>query len=539
MGFNVPNIFTDVGYPPILSAQVNANYASIATVLNYVFDVRFYKAAWDGVTDDATAIQSAINDASAAGGGTVLLPPGTGAFGTELTVPAFVRLVGSGLWITQLKALNSTMSGINVTGKYAQVSDFFLYAPSGSTGTGLGISAAPESSIRNLQIAEFVTGVAQSQSPNCELFNVLCSNSSVSSSIGFAIDGKSGGNVSSVYRDCSIAGLQSGTSSALNTANAPKIGWSIYSSTADGDCGDLNFFNCSTSNVGTSAKINFANVLPYSDTSSDIIWSNFVFDLFTAYGFQILGGDNSTLVKLRGGFLDAAPYGTTVVVGVYGSNRGLVIEGGEWIPGDTSFAYSAFATDISGQDAVISGCSVNGWDRGAYVNGGKATIIGNRFYGTANDGGSGVGRNMNAVQVYNSTGTVVVGNLMSASAAGGIPIAIYFDSTATECAAIGNDLTSANITTKIDNASTTSTIGKNPGYNPVGAMTAPTVGTSPWTYTNTTGVDQTINVSSGTVSAISANGVVTGLTSGSFLVPAGNTLVVTYTAAPTVTASGN
>ena len=113
------------------------------------------------------------------------------------------------------------------------------------------------------------------------------------------------------------------------------------------------------------------------------------------------------------------------------------------------------------------------------------------------------------------------------------------DATAIQTAIIANDLTSTNITTPVDNASTTSKIADNLGYNPVGAMTAPTVGASPWTYTNNTGVDQTLNVSGGTISAISANGVATGLTSGSFLVPAGNTLVVTYTAAPTISASGN
>jgi hypothetical protein len=78
-----------------------------------------------------------------------------------------------------------------------------------------------------------------------------------------------------------------------------------------------------------------------------------------------------------------------------------------------------------------------------------------------------------------------------------------------------------------------------PGYNPVGAMTPPTPGASPWTYTNATAVDQIINVSGGTVSAISANGVVTGLTAGAFFVPVGKTLVVTYSSVPTVTASGN
>lgn len=48
---------------------------------------------------------------------------------------------------------------------------------------------------------------------------------------------------------------------------------------------------------------------------------------------------------------------------------------------------------------------------------------------------------------------------------------------------------------------------------------------------NSIGVNQTI--SGGTVSAIAINGTATGLTSGTFFVPAGGTVTVTYTVAPT------
>jgi hypothetical protein len=48
---------------------------------------------------------------------------------------------------------------------------------------------------------------------------------------------------------------------------------------------------------------------------------------------------------------------------------------------------------------------------------------------------------------------------------------------------------------------------------------------------NSVGVNQTI--SGGTVTAIAINGVTTGLTSGTFFVPAGGTVTVTYSVAPT------
>lgn len=79
-----------------------------------------------------------------------------------------------------------------------------------------------------------------------------------------------------------------------------------------------------------------------------------------------------------------------------------------------------------------------------------------------------------------------------------------------------------------------------PGYNPRGySVTQPAVPASGVSQTNTTGVDCTVFVTGGTVTAIAIGGTNTGLTSGSFRVPVGQTINLTYSAAPTWTWFGD
>lgn len=52
-----------------------------------VFNVKAYGATGNGSTDDSSAVQAAINAATAAGGGTVYFPSGTYRLGTALTFP--------------------------------------------------------------------------------------------------------------------------------------------------------------------------------------------------------------------------------------------------------------------------------------------------------------------------------------------------------------------------------------------------------------------------------------------------------------------
>lgn len=63
----------------------------------------------------------------------------------------------------------------------------------------------------------------------------------------------------------------------------------------------------------------------------------------------------------------------------------------------------------------------------------------------------------------------------------------------------------------------------------------PAIGASPFTAVNAAGIPVVVTVTGGTVSAIALNGTATGLTSGSVVVPAGSSITLTYSVAPTWT----
>jgi parallel beta-helix repeat protein len=68
-------------------------------IMQQVYNIKFapYKAKGDGITDDTTVIQNAINDATNAGGGIVVIPPSISSYiFTSLTVKANVTLKSLG-----------------------------------------------------------------------------------------------------------------------------------------------------------------------------------------------------------------------------------------------------------------------------------------------------------------------------------------------------------------------------------------------------------------------------------------------------------
>ena len=108
---------TGTGVPAGSLGQVQFN----ATGGNFgalkTFYVQGYGAVCDGSTDDTTAIQTAMNAANAAGGGTIIFPPGT-CISQTLTLNNFEQLRGGGINATVLKLKTGTNADMIIGANY-------------------------------------------------------------------------------------------------------------------------------------------------------------------------------------------------------------------------------------------------------------------------------------------------------------------------------------------------------------------------------------------------------------------------------------
>lgn len=113
-----------------------------------------YGAKGDGSTDDTSAIQAAINAVEAAGGGTVIFPPGTYKTTAALVMDtAGTTLLGFGRPI--IDVTSTTVNGITITAESHIQSIKVRCAEasaSNSTGTGISISGAARSSLTDVDV---------------------------------------------------------------------------------------------------------------------------------------------------------------------------------------------------------------------------------------------------------------------------------------------------------------------------------------------------------------------------------------------------
>lgn len=78
------------------------------------YNVKDYGAKGDNATNDGTALAAAITACSSAGGGVVVLPPGTYIITAEIVVPSNVELRGSGRDVTAIKRTGATAGKVLV-----------------------------------------------------------------------------------------------------------------------------------------------------------------------------------------------------------------------------------------------------------------------------------------------------------------------------------------------------------------------------------------------------------------------------------------
>lgn len=80
------------------------NFANAALIGIHLDIKNMFGAIGDGITDDAAALQEAVDAAEAAGGGIVFIPPGRYLIGDTIEVPSRVVIRGAGMHTTRLFA---------------------------------------------------------------------------------------------------------------------------------------------------------------------------------------------------------------------------------------------------------------------------------------------------------------------------------------------------------------------------------------------------------------------------------------------------
>lgn len=146
-----------VGFDP-LEAFVLASDPRLALV----FNVSYFGAVGDGITNDATAIQAAIASASLAGGGIVFFPPGTYLIGTRIALKDRVSLKGSGARVSIIKPTVGVSTAVFLGTSGDSVTDAFYedfgvtgdYLSSGLTLKGFQITGGRRLLFNRLRIAD-------------------------------------------------------------------------------------------------------------------------------------------------------------------------------------------------------------------------------------------------------------------------------------------------------------------------------------------------------------------------------------------------
>lgn len=171
----------------------------------------------DDSTNNAAALQAAINAANAAGGGVVTLPPGNIRFATSLTIYGKVTLTGQGSQATVLKytgaaqAIVQATPGTRIYGLGVRA----LKLQDIGTGTiGLDLDSVSSSTIEDVLIDGFTTAVELQGTNGYCVYNRFINVTAQNATTGFLI-GAAGSN-SNTFLAC--------------RANVCTTGWNITDS---------------------------------------------------------------------------------------------------------------------------------------------------------------------------------------------------------------------------------------------------------------------------------------------------------------------
>ncbi len=272
----------------------------------------------------------------------------------------------------------------------------------------------------------------------------------------------------------------------------------------------------------TTSTVHMENCWAYGNVNNGVVFTSFVADVHVHGGdFGFNGASAITLQAGSCSIRDAVLWGTT-------GGPGLL---------------------VGGQSNQITSCNIEGNSQhGVVVNqfGSYTLITDCKIY--ANSGaGNGLydGVSVNGVSGTPVTGVILEGNFIYPNLFSGGTTqahAINFGGFHQLCTAIGNNVGFAGSqaawspsNSVINGFGQSDYVVDNPGFNPVGLLSGPSVGTSGVATINPWGVPATIYISGGTVTDVAINGNSTGLTFGMFRLGPNQSITLTYSSAPTWT----
>jgi hypothetical protein len=156
-----------------------------------LISVKSYGAVGDGITDDAAAIQAAVDRVEALGGGWVFFPVGTYRINVAIVIDAVgVCVTGAGR-MSIVKNFGTTTNAftVNVAGDCKTIfRDLAITANTTSSGAGITFTAGDYPTINNVEVALHRTGISVSAVSIARLHHVkITSSDDNAAAVGVAL----------------------------------------------------------------------------------------------------------------------------------------------------------------------------------------------------------------------------------------------------------------------------------------------------------------------------------------------------------------
>lgn len=516
------------------------NLSNLWIASTMVYNIKAYGAKCDGSTDDTTAIQAAITAAQAAGG-MVWHPGGTAIISAPLNVTVDnVQFGGTG-WGSVYKA-SASFSGSHML--YVQSGGTFRYG------------------LRMQDVYFDCNSVASLNGVNLEsTYHALLDHVRVKNCVGIGIWVNGLSNKFGAYNTlhaCTVTDGVGATAIGIKTTNSEWLvldHCNIITYTATGQFGvNINNFNCIVigcrfDNIDTSLYMSFSSRCVVSGNQFDRAYTRFI----------NLRGNQSTTVSGNVFNTNQGGAGTEIIYVNDGNNLGNSIVGNTVEPGTTWPWFVNESSNTGGPGNIYDGNHTGGLKLNLKTGVAKdnpgfnplVTLAAPAAPGVSNSGTGGTiaaGTYPVKLTYVNAFGETTVSSSTSTTTSGTTSsITITAPDQAGNAvgwyAYVSNDggvtyhrqQTAGSPSQFLNNLVLTS-IGTSgatpPGANTTNGITQPSVPASATVFRNTFGVAAMVYVSGGTVSAIAIGGQTTGLTSGSFRVPAYSSITLTYTVAP-------